>query len=415
VVASRIPTDDGIRRVVLNSRDVTERRRAEEEVRERDELLRQSQKMEAVGRLAGGIAHDFSNVLTVVTQACERLKDRIASGTAATTEVDMILRNCERAAALTHRLQAFSRQQVLAPRPLDLGRLIHTASELLEQFIGEDVHLSIEIAEDLSAVEADPVQMQQVLMNLAINARDAMPDGGWLRFRAANVRADEIFADAHPPMVPGEYVLLQVSDTGTGMDDNTKEHAFEPFFTTKDPVRGGGLGLSTVYGIVKQSGGYIWIDSLLGHGTSISVYLPPTTAKPVEAEAKRASRKRALKTATILLTEDENDVRELLDEMLVSHGYKVLVAANAAEALTRAGEFHGKIDLLLTDVVMPGGTGRDLARKLTAVRPEMRVLYMSGYPEHGAAPGSVLEPGVPFLPKPFTRDVLLEKIRDLLA
>ena len=200
VVASRMPTEDGVRRVVLNSRDVTERHRAEDEVRERDELLRQSQKMEAVGRLAGGIAHDFSNVLTVVTQACERLKDRIAAGTASTTEVDMILRNCERAASLTHRLQAFSRQQVLAPRPLDLGRLVHTAIELLEQFLGEDIHLSIDIAEDLSAVEADPVQIQQVLMNLAINARDAMPDGGWLRFRASNVKADELFAEAHPPM-----------------------------------------------------------------------------------------------------------------------------------------------------------------------------------------------------------------------
>ena len=415
VVASRMPTEDGVRRVVLNSRDVTERRRAEDEVRERDELLRQSQKMEAVGRLAGGIAHDFSNMLTVVTQACERLKDRIAAGAASTTEVDMILRNCERAAALTHRLQAFSRQQVLAPRPLDLGRLVHTAIELLEQFLGEDIHLSIDIAEDLSAVEADPVQIQQVLMNLAINARDAMPDGGWLRFRASNVKADELFAEAHPPMRVGEYVLLQVSDTGTGMDDNTKAQAFEPFFTTKDPIRAGGLGLSTVYGIVKQSGGYVWIDSVLGHGTSISVYLPPTTLKPVDVELTRPSRKRPAKTATILLTEDEDDVRELLDDMLVSHGYTVLVAANPAEALTRAGEFHGKIDLLLTDVVMPGGTGRDLARKLAAVRPEMRVLYMSGYPEHGAAPGSVLEPGVPFLPKPFTRDLLLEKIQDLLA
>ena len=170
-----------------------------------------------------------------------------------------------------------------------------------------------------------------------------------------------------------------------------------------------------MYGIVKQSGGYVWIDSVLGHGTSISVYLPPTTLKPVDVELKRPSRKRPAKTATILLTEDEDDVRELLDDMLVSHGYTVLVAANPAEALTRAGEFHGKIDLLLTDVVMPGGTGRDLARKLAAVRPEMRVLYMSGYPEHGAAPGSVLEPGVPFLPKPFTRDLLLEKIQDLLA
>jgi PAS domain S-box-containing protein len=416
VVASRIAPEAGVQRVVLNSRDVTERKRAEDAVRTRDELLVQSQKMEAVGRLAGGIAHDFSNVLTVVTQACERLKDRIEAGVASTTEIDMILRNTERAASLTRRLQAFSRQQVLAPRPLHLGKLVNAASELLEQFIGEDIHLSVDIAPDLHPVEADPVQIQQVLMNLAINARDAMPSGGWLRFRAWNRTVDEIFADSHPPMKPGEYVLLEVSDTGHGMDADTKAHAFEPFFTTKDPVRAGGLGLSTVYGIVKQSGGFIWIDSLPGHGTSISLYLPPTDAQPAEVEPKRPARKRgSKKTATILLTEDEDDVRELLDDMLASHGFKVLVAANAGEALTRAAQFHGTIDLLLTDVVMPGGTGRDLARQLTAVRPDMRVLYMSGYPEHGAPSGSVLEPGVPFLSKPFTRDSLLEKIRDLLG
>ena len=416
VVASRIAPEAGVQRVVLNSRDVTERKRAEDAVRARDEMLVQAQKMEAVGRLAGGIAHDFSNVLTVVTQACERLKDRIEAGVASTTEIDMILRNAERAAALTRQLQAFSRQQVLAPRPLHLGKLVHTASELLEQFIGEDIHLSIDIATDLRPVEADPVQIQQVLMNLAINARDAMPAGGWLRFRAWNRTVDQVFAETHLPMVPGEYVLLEVSDTGHGMDAETKAHAFEPFFTTKDPVRAGGLGLSTVYGIVKQSGGFIWIDSLPGHGTSISLYLWPTDAQPVEVEVKKpAGRRASKKHATILLTEDEDDVRELLDDMLTTHGFKVLVAANAGEALTRAGQFHGTIDLLLTDVVMPGGTGRDLARQLTAVRPEIRVLYMSGYPEHGAPPGSVLEPGVPFLSKPFTRDLLLDKIRDLLA
>ncbi len=382
-----------------------------------DELLVQSQKMEAVGRLAGGIAHDFSNVLTVITQACERLRDRIEAGIASTTEIDMILRNTERAASLTRRLQAFSRQQVLAPRPLDLGRLVNSASELLEQFIGEDIHLSIEIAPDLRPVEADPVQIQQVLMNLAINSRDAMKDGGWLRFRAWNVTVDQLFSETHPPMKPGDWVLLEVSDTGHGMDANTKGRAFEPFFTTKDPVRAGGLGLSTVYGIVKQSEGFVWIDSVLGHGTSISIYLPPTDRPVVEAEVKKpAAKKRGVKKyATILLTEDEDDVRELLGDMLGSQGFKVLPAANGAEALTRAAEFDGTIDLLLTDVVMPGGTGRDLARQLTAVRPGLRVLYMSGYPEHGAAPGSVLEPGVPFIPKPFTRDVLLEKIRELLA
>src|SRR6185295_2812975 len=293
VVASRIAPEDGMQRVVLNSRDVTERKRAEDAVKARDEQLMQAKKMEAVGRLAGGIAHDFSNVLTVVTQACERLKDRILAGEASTTEIDMILRNTERAASLTRRLQAFSRQQVLAPRPLHLGKLVQSASELLEQFIGEDIHLSIEIAEDLRPVEADPVQIQQVLMNLAINARDAMPSGGWLRFRAWNRTVDDFFAESHPPMKAGDYVLLEVSDTGHGMDPETKARAFEPFFTTKDIARAGGLGLATVYGIIKQSGGYIWIDSVPGHGTSFSLYLPPTDQQPVEIEPKRPPKKRA--------------------------------------------------------------------------------------------------------------------------
>ena len=415
VVASRIAPEHGMRRVVLNSRDVTERKRAEEELRVRDEMLLGAQRMEAVGRLAGGIAHDFSNVLTVVTAACESLQDNLPKGSASEREIGMILRNCERAASLVRQLLAFSRQQTLAPRPIDLGRLAGTAADLLKPLIGEHIDLAIDVAAGPHAVEADPGQIEQVLMNLAINARDAMPEGGRLRVRLEHVSVDERFAQQHAPQPAGEYVLLQVSDTGHGMDLQTREHAFEPFFTTKDPVQGSGLGLSTVYGIVKQSGGYVWIDSKPGQGTVVSVYLPPTAATPVETEPARPRAKRAVRQKLVLLTEDEDDVRELIQDMLASHGYKVISARDPADAAAQAAAHKGTIDLLLTDVVMPGGNGRDLARQLTASRPGMKVLYISGYPEHGAARGSVLEPGAPFLAKPFTREVLLQRIRDLLT
>ncbi|MBI4263330.1 MAG: response regulator [Acidobacteria bacterium] len=415
VVASRIAPENGVRRVVLNTRDVTERQRAEEALRARDEMLLRAQKMEAVGRLAGGIAHDFSNVLTVVTSACERLQDTLPTESSSGREIEMILRNCERAASLIRQLLAFSRQQTLAPRPIDLGRLARAAGDLLTQFIGEHIQLTIDVASDLHAVEADPGQIEQVLMNLAINARDAMPEGGRLAVRLQNVTLDEEFAQNHAPQPPGEYVLLQVSDTGHGMSAETREHDFEPFFTTKDAAHGSGLGLSTVYGIVKQSGGYIWIDSEPGQGTVISVYLPPTSAVPVEPETPTPHAPESVQARTVLLTEDEDDVRLLVRDILAAHGYHVLAARDPADAMARAAAYGGTIELLLTDVVMPGGNGRDLARRMSAVRPGLKVLYMSGYPEHGAAPGSVLESGAPFLAKPFTRDALLQKIRELLG
>lgn len=415
VVASRIAPENGVRRVVLNSRDVTERKRAEDQLRQRDEMLLRAQKMEAVGRLAGGIAHYFSNVLTVVIASCERLHDTVPADSESEREVERILRNCERAASLVRQLLAFSRQQTLAPRPIDLGRLIGESADLLKPFIGEHIELAIDVAPGLHAVEADPGQIEQVLMNLAINARDAMADGGRLDVRVQRTTVDEAFAEQHPPQPPGEYVLLEVTDTGHGMDLATQEHAFEPFFTTKDAAQGSGLGLSTVYGIIKQSGGYIWIDSEPGAGTTFNVYMPPTARAPVEVEPVPVRPQRKLKQKTVLLTEDEDDVRELIHDMLTAHGYNVLSARDPADALMRASSFKGTIDLLLTDVVMPGGNGRDLARTLTATRPGTKVLYISGYPEHGAQPGSVLEPGAPFLAKPFTREVLLQKIRELLT
>jgi PAS domain S-box-containing protein len=417
IVVSRIPSAGGRRRVVLNSRDITERRRAEDALRERDEQLRQAYKMEAVGRLAGGIAHDFSNVLTVITHASERLQDDLQSGHPSPAQIDVILRNCERAASLTRQLLAFSRQQTLAPTVLDIGALVAGTGELLKQLIGEHICLALDIASDLLAVEADRTQLEQVLMNLVINARDAMPNGGSLRIRLRNTCVSEEFTKLHPPMTPGEWVLLEVSDTGHGMTSETKARVFEPFFTTKSPVHGTGLGLSTAYGIVKQSGGFIWIDSVPGEGSTFSVFLPPTRQVPVAPDVPCRATGTAETTygATILLTEDEPDVRCLLRDVLAAQGYTVVEATSPAEALERAAAHPGRIDLLLTDIVMPGGTGRDLARTISAERPDLKVLYMSGYPEHGAAPGTVLEPGAPFLPKPFTRDLLLEHVRLLLT
>jgi PAS domain S-box-containing protein len=414
VVASRIPSVGASRRVVLNARDVTERLHAIEALRQRDDQLRQSQKMEAVGRLAGGIAHDFSNVLTVIMGACERLQDRVGSVPGAGADIESVLRNSERAASLTRQLLAFSRQQTLAPQPLDVNVLVRKATHLLKRLIGEHIELAIDVPHQVMAVEADPTQLEQVLMNLAINARDAMPDGGSLRITVKTATVDAQFARSHPPMVAGDFVLLEVTDTGSGMTPETKARCFEPFFTTKAPTQGTGLGLSTVYGIVKQSGGYIWIESEQGRGTTFYIFLPPTSAKPVRTEQAKPTAQTPVKAATILLAEDEDDVRTLLCELLESHGHRVLEANSPAQAIVVSGGYRGHIDLLLTDVVMPGGTGRDLARQLLAKRPDIKVLYISGYPEHGS-PGRVLESGAPFLPKPFTRDVLLAKLAEVLG
>jgi PAS domain S-box-containing protein len=415
IVASRIPPADGSPRAVLNARDITERRHALEALRLRDEQLRQAQKMEAVGRLAGGIAHDFSNVLTVITAASERLYDRVGDRRDAVGDIESILRNCERAASLTRQLLAFSRQQTLTAQPLDLAQLVRRAARLLKPLIGEHIVLALDFPDEVLAVEADPTQVEQVLMNLAINARDAMPEGGSLRLSIRPIVVDEEFARNHPPMAPGKYVRLEVEDTGTGMSPDTAAHAFEPFFSTKHPSKGTGLGLSTVYGIIKQSGGFIWIDTEPGRGTLFSIFLPPTSARPRPRETHRRKVVEEPVAATILLAEDEDEVRGLLRDVLETHGHTVLEANGPAQGIEVAAAHQGRIDLLLTDVVMPGGTGRDLAREIVARRPETKVLYMSGYPDAGGSPQGVLEPGVPFLSKPFTRDVLLAKIHELLV
>jgi CheY-like chemotaxis protein len=294
--------------------------------------------------------------------------------------------------------------------------MVRHSGRLLRPLIGEHIDIRIEIDADVEAIEADPVQVEQVLMNLAINARDAMAHGGVLTLRVSNTRVTDRFALSHPPILPGRYVLLEVQDTGCGMSAETRARAFEPFFSTKG-LDGTGLGLSTVYGIVKQSGGYIWISSTPGVGTTFTIHMPPTSATPVTTEPPQVAASPAIQRATILLTEDDPDVRQMLAMLLRSSGHTVLTAENPDAALACAAAFDGHIDLLLTDVVMPGGTGRDLARRIVVSRPELRILYISGYPEYGAptSSGHVLEPGVPFLAKPFTRDALIQKINELLA
>ncbi|MEQ1759059.1 MAG: ATP-binding protein [Vicinamibacterales bacterium] len=414
VVASRMTLGTGERRAVLNGRDITERRSAEDVLRVREAQLRQAQKMEAVGRLAGGIAHDFSNVLTVISGACERLQDDITQGSAKAGQVDVILRHCARATALTRQLLAFSRQQTIAPRIVDLGELVGRASELIAQLIGSNIAVDVDLDPDMRPVEVDPVQMEQVLMNLAINARDAMPDGGTLRVVVRNVTVTSAMAALRPPMMPGDYVRMDVSDTGHGMSPEVQARVFEPFFTTKDPSRGTGLGLATVYGIITQSRGHVWIDSAPGRGTRFEVYLPASQSTPDRDHAAHAGDAATTQAATILVTEDDPDLRSLLIDTLEAKGYTVVEAGGPSEALGVVARHEGAIDLLLTDLIMPGGSGRELARRMSSTQPRLKVLYMSGYGEPSPERGALLEPGDPFLAKPFTRQQLLQSINSLL-
>jgi two-component system, cell cycle sensor histidine kinase and response regulator CckA len=413
LVESGVPAAGGSQRVLPKLRGTDEALHTVEERQQHAARLRQSQKMEAIGRLAGGVAHDFSNLLTVITGACERLQDRVGTVPSVTAEIDLVLRTCDRAASLTRQLLAFSRQETLAPRPIDLCALVRQAAHFLKRLIGEHVNLTIDVPGHAVAVVADPTQLEQVLMNLAINARDAMPDGGSLNVGVKTVAVDDAHAASIPLMKAGHFVLLQVSDNGAGMVPETRRRAFEPFFTTKDPADGTGLGLATVYGIVQQCNGYIGIDSEVGRGTTFQIFLPPTTAQLQAIETAKFAAPSLVKPATLLLVEDEDDVRTLLCELLESCGHHVLRANSPAQAMSVSTSYRSHIDLLVTDVVMPGGTGRDLAKWLAGTRPEMRVLYISGYPEHDG-PDMARVDGAPFLPKPFTRDLLMAKLAQVL-
>jgi len=393
-------------RVWGTQRDVTEQRHLEEQ-------FRQSQKMEAVGQLAGGIAHDFNNLLTAILGNTQLLLRELPPGDSMRDDVEEIRKASERAASLTRQLLAYSRRQMLQPEVLDLNVVMAEMDKMLRRLIGEHIDLVAVFAPDLGRVRADPNQIEQVIVNLAVNARDAMPDGGKLTIGTANVDLDESFAQAHLGSVPGSYAMLAVTDTGVGMDAAVRAHLFEPFFTTKEVGKGTGLGLATVYGIVKQSGGYISVYSEPGHGSSFKIYLP-RIATPAEPPAAALKGGPAPGSETVLVVEDEPAVLTLSRRALEAQGYVVLAASDADAALRVVERHGGMIHLLLTDVVMPGLSGHELADRLTAQRPGIRVLYMSGYPGDAVVQHGTLPSGSAFLQKPFSPDGLARKVRDVL-
>ncbi len=390
---------------VVALRDVTERRRLEQQ-------YLQSQKMEAVGRLAGGVAHDFNNLLTVINGYTEFALTALPAGDPVREMLGEVKRAGERAAALTRQLLAFARQQPLAPQPLDLNMIVADMEKMLRRLIGEDVELVTDLQPGLRPVLADPGQLEQVLLNLAVNARDAMPRGGRLTVETRNLDLDEAFARSRPGVRPGPHVLLAVSDTGVGMTEEVKRHAFEPFFTTKAVGKGSGLGLATVYGIVQQTGGHVEIESRLGHGAAFLIYLPQT-GEPVRA-AKSDPNAAPRGTETVLLVEDDDGVRWLAGHALRDRGYTVLEAVNAAAAAELCASHTGPIDLLITDVVMPGEGGGELAARLRGLRPGLRVLFISGYTGESLAALGVRDGGDDFLQKPFAPAQLARRVRKVL-
>jgi hypothetical protein len=385
--------------------DVTERRTLEEQ-------YRQSQKMEAIGQLAGGVAHDFNNLLTVILGHCGLLAQAVPADHQA--DLSEIRHAAHSAAALTQQLLAFSRRQIVEPRVLDIRDVLGDMELMLRRLLGEHIELVFRVDDHVGHVKVDPSQVQQIILNLALNGRDAMPDGGTLLLEVADVELDAPYAREHPGTVPGSYVMLAVSDTGIGMDDETRARVFEPFFTTKPQGSGTGLGLSTVYGIVKQSQGSVWVYSEPGRGSSFKVYFP-TVQAPASRPADQPDFELLSGSETILIVEDEPSLRELLRRVLAQHGYVAVAAATAEEALTIARRHTGPLHLLITDVVLPQMNGRVLADELAAIRPETRVLFMSGYTDDAVVRSGSVERGAPFLQKPFTPEGVARKVREVLA
>ena len=402
--ASAVCSPEGkVEKLVIVNRDITERRRLEQQ-------LVLSHKLEAIGRLSGGVAHDFNNLLGVIIGYAEALQQDPTGNESYREAIDEILKAGHRAASLTQQLLAFSRKQVLEPKILDLNAVVADIEKMLRRLIGEDIELKIICAADLGKVKADRGQIDQVIMNLAVNARDAMPRGGLLKIETCNVVLREEDRKNRQYIVPGVYVMVSVTDAGTGMDAEVQSHIFEPFFTTKEMGKGTGLGLATVYGVIKQSGGYIFVESEPGRGASFKIYLPRVEGAALNQPESVAPRQKDHGPRTILIAEDEASLRKLTSNTLNKLGYTVLEAPDAAEAIRIAGLLASKIDLLLTDVVMPGMSGRELALRLATTRPDTKVLYMTGYTDGAIAEHGVLEAGISILRKPFTQAQLIRSL-----
>jgi PAS domain S-box-containing protein len=406
-IVSHTITFAGRRAELVLATDVTQRRILERQ-------LQQATKMEAVGRLAGGIAHDFNNLLMVVRGHTELMRNRLEASSPLTHGVNEIEKAADRAASLTQQLLAFSRKQMVQPRVLDLNAIVTDMEDMLERLIGEQVELAIASSPELGRLRADQSQVEQILLNLVVNARDAMPDGGTLAVKTDNIRLDHDYTSRHPGSREGPYVMLAVRDTGMGMDAETQAQIFEPFFTTKELGKGTGMGLSTVYGIVKQSNGYIEVDSEIGTGTTFRVYFPRVQEERADEPETDQVAAPLAGPETVLLVEDEAPLRAMVGEFLEGRGYQVLKAADAGEALRVAGRHGSEIDLVITDLVMPGLSGRELAGRLAHLHPEAKVLYMSGYAEDAGEPQGSLPPDAPFLQKPFALQALAQKVCEVL-
>jgi PAS domain S-box-containing protein len=416
LVITKRPTETGLTGFIGFVRDITERKHLERQ-------LHQAQRLESLGELAGGIAHDFNNLLAVIMNYAAFVREELTRATegGATQwdpvgrDVEQIQRAAERAAALTHQLLAFARREVIRPRPLDLGRVVAEMEQLLRRTLGEHIELTVGGGTGLWTVTADSGQLEQVLVNLAVNARDAMGSGGTLAIDTANVEVDLDDAAARAELTPGHYVRLRVHDTGSGMSAEVLHHAFEPFYTTKPLGEGTGLGLATIYGIVTQAGGYAQITSEPGVGTTFTAMLPATAGAGLTSAGAQAPMVRPTGTETILVVEDEDALLEVAERVLVGHGYRVMTASNGLEAVEVVRQCEEHIDLLVTDVVMPKMAGREAAAAIRALRPEIRVLYMSGYSQPVLSPAGVLDPGVLLVEKPFAAPVLLAKVREALS
>ena len=404
------------RQTVRLIRERNRARQTEAELRETQERYLQAQKLESIGRLAGGVAHDFNNLLTVINGYSALVHRKLAESDPLRSQVDEIRKAGERAADLTQQLLAFGRKQISRPSPVNLNAAVQECEKMFHHVIGEDIELTTMLSPGLGLVLADPGQIHQVLMNLVVNSRDAMPDGGKLLIATCPVEIDSRAAAGRPEMTPGPAVLLSVADTGHGMDEQTREHIFEPFFTTKGLARGTGLGLATVYGIVKQSQGWIVVHSEPGKGTTFEIYLPRAAATAESPEAAAPTKSDPVRgSETVLVVEDQSEVRAFAVRALAAHGYRVLDAVDGPQALALSGQYAGPIHVLLTDVVLPGINGRELADRLKAARPQVVVLYTSGYTDDVIAHRGVLDRNMAFIPKPYTAEELAAKVREVLT